>query len=81
MMKAITNGRCILPDKNDAFEVVPSKVVLYDETGICAIQDADAFDAKTDGIAERLSSSAASSVSHCAISQSSVEIVSSRTSI
>ena len=52
MMKAITNGRCILPDKNDAFEVVPGKVVLYDETGICAIQDADAFDAKTDGIAE-----------------------------
>jgi len=50
-MKAITNGRCILPDKNDAFEVVPGKVVLYDETGICAIQDTDGFDAKAAGVA------------------------------
>ena len=50
-MKTITNGRCILPDKNDAFEVVPGKVVLYDETGICAIQDTDGFDAKAAGVA------------------------------
>ena len=50
-MKAITNGRCILPDKNDVFEVVPGKVVLYDEAGIRAIQDAAAFDATAAGVA------------------------------
>ena len=43
-MKAITNGRCILPDEDDEFVEKTGCVLLYDETGIRAICDAASFD-------------------------------------
>ena len=50
-MKAITNGKFILPDENDEFQVRTGNVLLYDEMGIHAVKDAASFDAAADGVA------------------------------
>lgn len=50
-MKAITNGKFILPDENDEFQVRTGNVLLYDEMGIHAVKDAASFDAVADGVA------------------------------
>ena len=50
-MKAITNGKFILPDENDNFTVETDQVLLYDETGIQSIRPASDFDAARDGVA------------------------------
>ena len=50
-MKAITNGKFILPDENDEFQVRTGNVLLYDEMGIHTVKDAASFDAAADGVA------------------------------
>ncbi len=50
-MKAITNGKFILPDENDEFQVRTGNVLLYDEMGIHAVKAAASFDAAADGVA------------------------------
>ena len=50
-MKALTNGKFILPDENDEFQVRTGNVLLYDEMGIHAVKDAASFDAAADGVA------------------------------
>ena len=49
-MKAITNGRFLLPNENGAFEEWTGCVLLYDEAGIQAIEDAASFEAACSGV-------------------------------
>jgi N-acetylglucosamine-6-phosphate deacetylase len=50
-MKAITNGKFILPDENDNFAVKTDRVLLCDENIIQSIRPASDFDAARDGVA------------------------------
>ena len=50
-MKAITNGRMIVPGENEAFCERTGCVLLYDAAGIRAIVDAAAFDAEAESVA------------------------------
>ncbi len=45
-MKAIVQGRLILPDENDDFVIADGKALVYDETGIQAIVDPETYNKK-----------------------------------